>query len=153
MPRQSAILEFEDNRLPARFWEKLTPEPNTGCWLWLGACTAAGYGQIRMNGKAVYTHRLAYETSKGKIPKGKAIDHLCRVPCCANPAHLEVVTHGENQRRGLKGRLKTQCKRGHPWIPENIYTNPTTGLRHCKLCKPINWQRWKHQHAEAKRDT
>jgi hypothetical protein len=27
-----------------------TPEPNTGCWLWLGALGTNGYGTLGING-------------------------------------------------------------------------------------------------------
>jgi hypothetical protein len=30
----------------------------------------------------------------------------------------------------------TQCKRGHPWIPENIYVRPS-GKKQCKICMKI----------------
>jgi hypothetical protein len=26
-----------DDRLPIRLWSKVVPEPNSGCWLWIGA--------------------------------------------------------------------------------------------------------------------
>src|SRR6202030_118623 len=71
------------------------PEPNSGCWLWLGACNEFGYGKF---GK-VKAHRFSYEREKGPIPDGLEIDHLCRNKSCVNPDHLEAVTHGENRRR------------------------------------------------------
>lgn len=45
--------------------------------------------------------------------------------------------HAERQReRVRKGRVvRTHCKNGHPWVEENIYANPNTGHRRCKLCK------------------
>jgi hypothetical protein len=33
-----------------------------------------------------------------------------------------------------RGEHKTHCKYGHLWIPENIYTKPSTGHRECRLC-------------------
>lgn len=29
---------------------------------------------------------------------------------------------------------RTTCKHGHAWIPENLYTNPTTGQVVCREC-------------------
>ena len=37
--------------LEERFYEKCIPEPNTGCWLWVGASNQAGYGQIEAHGR------------------------------------------------------------------------------------------------------
>ncbi len=82
------------------------PEPNSGCWLWLGELNSAGYGRISQGnnkiGKRVRSlaHRVSYELAKGPVPEGFDLDHLCRVPCCINPDHLEPVTRSENNRRG-----------------------------------------------------
>ena len=46
-----------------RFDEKWTPEPNTGCWLWCGAITSAGYGSFWAEAeKSISAHRFSYET-------------------------------------------------------------------------------------------
>ncbi len=34
-----------------------------------------------------------------------------------------------------RGDHKTECKYGHPWVPENIYTKPSTGHRACRTCQ------------------
>lgn len=91
------------------------PEPNTGCWLWLGSINGGGYGRY----KHTYAHRSAYEVVHGPIAAGLHIDHLCRVTCCVNPDHLEAVTPLENMRRaararaGLSAGTETHCARGH----------------------------------------
>jgi hypothetical protein len=122
-------------------WSKLTPlersmrmvspEPNSGCWLWMGAVTNGGYGIINIGGRKpppTRAHRLTYELLVGPIPEGLELDHLCRVPCCVNPKHLEPVTHAENVRRGNAGKNmseRTHCPKGHP---------RTKGARRCKEC-------------------
>lgn len=84
-----------------RFDSLISPEPNTGCWLWLGTLSDNGYG-IYAHRRA---HRIAFEQMKGGIPPGLDLDHLCRVRCCVNPEHLEPVTRKENCRRSpLIGR-------------------------------------------------
>ena len=70
-----------------------------GCWVWMGRHERAGYGHIDYGGKAVYVHRLAYETWRGPVPDGLELDHLCRNRGCFNPDHLEPVTRQENNRR------------------------------------------------------
>lgn len=92
-----------------RFWAKVEPEPNSGCWIWVGGRVGAGYGALsvgRVEEGNVYAHRLAYTLFRGPIPDGLEPDHLCRLRPCTNPAHLELVTRSENNRRGLLGELR-----------------------------------------------
>lgn len=85
-----------------RLDRRSTPEPNTGCWLWLGAVTAEGYGKVglgSLNGApkfVAYAHRVAFELENGPIPEGLTIDHRCRMPGCINAAHMEAVTLQQN---------------------------------------------------------
>lgn len=119
-----------------RFWEKVMPEPNSGCWLWMAASDKHGYGRLGSGSKLVLAHRFSYELHNGPIPSGLQLDHLCRVPACVNPAHLEPVTPGENVRRGNAGKYnadKTHCKRGHPLSGGNLRIE-TTGSRRCRAC-------------------
>lgn len=107
------------------------PEPNSGCWLWLGALTD-GYGVLHANGERM-AHRVSYEHYVGPIPEGLVIDHKCRTRCCINPRHMEPVTPAENTRRGWPC-TKTHCKHGHALTPDNLYTH-THGWRQCATCK------------------
>lgn len=126
-----------DERLPARFWAKIH-ESASGCWLWTGAKAGPGeqYGYIRMGGRSLRSHRVAYEALVGPIPPGLQLDHLCRVRACVNPEHLEPVTHRENAHRGIgpwaDNARKTHCVRGHPFDAEN--TAVYNGKRSCKQC-------------------
>lgn len=76
---------------------------DNGCWLWRHP-SENGYGRIRVNRKTMWAHRIGYELLVGPIPPELELDHLCRVPACVNPAHLEPVTHRENLRRGARHR-------------------------------------------------
>lgn len=118
----------------ARLEAEYTPEPNSGCWLWLGYGTANGYGSLRIDGKHVLAHRAAYELYKGPIPAGLDLDHLCRVRCCVNPDHLEPVTRSVNLRRGIEAR---GCKNGHAFSADGfamIRRADGRFERRCKLC-------------------
>ena len=77
-----------------RFEDLYTPEPNTGCWLFIGY--AKRYGQIQINGKGIRATRWAYEYFKGPIPYGICVCHKCDTPECVNPDHLFLGTQSEN---------------------------------------------------------
>jgi hypothetical protein len=85
-----------------RFWTYV--DTSGHCWIWRGSATVRGYGHFRANGQYFLAHRWIYEREIGPIPHGMEIDHLCRTPPCVRPAHLEAVTHAENQRRAAEAR-------------------------------------------------
>lgn len=125
-----------------RFEGMFIPEPNSGCWIWMGAATRQGYGRLSAQGIPTPAHRVSYELHKGKIPQGLHIDHLCRNTSCVNPDHLEAVTNKENGRRGIVAEVhrarqaaKTHCKHGHPLSGDNLYIAPSSGQRVCRACK------------------
>ena len=113
-----------------------------GCRVWTGYKAPLGYGQIRedKDGRLLYAHRVAYEIYVGAIPEGLELDHLCRNPSCANPEHLEPVSHRENLLRGVGiaaiYAARTHCQKGHEFSIENICNYKSDkGKRICKICK------------------
>ena len=120
---------------PERFWTKV--EFTDTCWLWTGAKTNKGYGNFAVESerKWVGAHRYAYEFCVGPIPGGLHIDHLCRVPLCVLPEHLEPVTVRENLRRGINGILTTHCPQGHAYDEANTrWRKHRTASRACRAC-------------------
>jgi len=115
--------------------ELISPEPNTGCWLWLGSVTYKDYGKLMVNRKNRPAHRLVYEQLVGPIPEGLTIDHLCRVRSCVNPDHMEPVTAAENVLRGVgptaENKRKTLCKHGHPLTKSH---RRDSDWRYCRTC-------------------
>jgi hypothetical protein len=115
----------------------------SGCLLWTGAKNVQGYGHVWVGRDArpqiQQVHRVVYEMLAGPVPDGFELDHLCRVPLCANPAHMEPVSHRENRRRGrnpaleawnARARAKTCCPQGHPYdLPRS------DGARGCRRCQ------------------
>lgn len=125
---------FQPRAVVERLMEKVLPEPNSGCWLWDGATYPNGYPAISHRGNARPAHRVAYEALQGPIPAGLVIDHLCRVPLCVNPAHLDAVPQAVNVARGRVSEVKTKliCVRGHV-IAEHQRMH-RKGWRYCAAC-------------------
>ncbi|MFB7219360.1 HNH endonuclease [Streptomyces sp. NPDC056227] len=108
----------------------------TGCWEWQGA-TTKGYGSISVSGRVEKTHRVTYEAMRAEIPGDLVLDHLCRMPLCCNPWHLEPVTQRVNVLRGeslfaVRAR-QTHCPQGHLYDEANTRVTPQ-GHRVCRTC-------------------
>lgn len=82
-----------------RFHRSYRVDEETGCWVWLLALDEDCYGHFAVAGRNFRAHRWAFEHLVGPIPDGLTVDHLCRHTWCVNPAHMEAVTMGENNRR------------------------------------------------------
>lgn len=102
-----------------------------GHWIWTGPKQKSGHGYIglRVDGKTKQerAYRWVYENMVGPIPPGLEIDHLCFIPECVFPDHLEPTTHAENMRRAFA--RKVNCPRGHPYD----YVKKSGG-RGCRTC-------------------
>lgn len=121
------------------------------CWIWIAGKMYGGYGTFYLDGKRHPAHRVMYEAVVGPIGEGLELDHLCRNPACVNPSHLEPVTHKENVRRGLKGRMVTVCSHGHAYTPENTYFLPD-GRRMCRSCRNAEyWREYRRERREQGR--
>lgn len=134
------LVNFGDQRLPDRFWDKTIPCPMSGCWLWIASVSVTGsdgYGQFFYGGKLNRAHRVSYSVLVGEIPAGLEIDHLCRNTRCVNPAHLEPVTGWENTKRGTgpfaRFAKQTHCEHGHPFSGSNLKID-SKGHRFCREC-------------------
>lgn len=76
---------------------------DTPCWVWQGPHSGngrgGGYGRVQLDGATMAVHRVMWTVINGPIPHKKQIDHECCNRRCANPGHLTMVTHRQNQRR------------------------------------------------------
>ena len=134
-----------------RFQKKYIPEPNSGCWLWLGALGSSGsrgifYPRIRVGKKISPAHAIACTAVNGERPSAKdEPDHICLNPQCVNPSHLEWVSHRENVRRGRsifsENMRKTHCLNGHEFTKENTWVEKN-GFRHCTKCRTAAYKKW-----------
>ena len=118
--------------------DKVYRDPNSGCWVWLGAGGGGGYGRIGVK----FAHRVVYEELVGPIPEALVLDHLCRVKPCVNPYHLEPVTHAVNVSRA--NAAVTHCPKGHRYSLENCYYR-STGYRRCRECNRLYMERRRRQ--------
>ena len=122
------------------------PEPNSGCWIWIGAVKGRDkdheYGMMMVDGRPRSAHRMACEAVRGPISDELVVDHLCRNSICVNPDHLEPVTLSQNQ---LRSPLKFGefCLHGHERTAENTYV-VKNGWRRCKVCHNAH-RRWSYR--------
>lgn len=139
-----------DDELSVRWWQKVMP--TDGCWHWVGAKSAEGYGKMCLwqGGiqKAYKAHRIGYEYLVGLVPEGMELDHICRNRLCVNPAHLEVVPHRVNTLRGesfsARNAVKTHCPRGHVLLPRS------GNSRACRECSAERMRRHRAKQKEEK---
>lgn len=87
-----------------RFWSKV--EKTLTCWEWKTGLMR-GYGAFSIKRKSYLAHRFSFELKNGDI-SNKTLDHLCRNSKCVNPSHLEIVSRGENCRRGRVAKLNME---------------------------------------------
>lgn len=100
--------KFGDSAMPERIWLKTSQDPITGCWVWNGSLSAAGYGFARVAAhRRMLIHRWSYSLFYGDLSQELVIDHLCSNRRCFNPGQLEQVTREENSRRGAHSRPRT----------------------------------------------
>jgi hypothetical protein len=105
---------------------------DTGCWEWPGA-TGSGYGRTWLGGKLQLVHRLVYVHFRGEVGAGLEMDHLCRNTSCANPWHLQAVTHLENLMRAATAATLNAAKSACPRCCSE-YSFRGDGRRVCNPC-------------------
>lgn len=127
--------------LSERFHRYASPEPNSGCWLWLAGALRKGYGMLYVSpGKIKLATHISLELYGNQRPSPEhwAL-HKCDNPFCVNPDHLYWGTAVDNFSdmiaRG-RGRMdstrKEICVRNHV-LAETGYVRGD-GYRQCRLC-------------------
>lgn len=103
-----------------RFEHAVMPITECGCWIWMRACSARGYGSLKIDGVVLRAHRFFWEQTNGPIPEGKHVLHQCDIPQCVNPDHLFLGSHADN--------MKDKERKGRG--------NHATGLRNARYTHP-----------------
>lgn len=102
--READVFEYLLTKFKTpRLWDNYQPEPNSGCWLWLGGTHAWGYGRLSVviDGKdhRAGAHRVAWMLhNRRPVPIGLFICHRCDTRSCINPNHLYAGTNDDNVR-------------------------------------------------------
>lgn len=86
------------------FWSKVDIVAANSCWEWMRYCLPFGHGQVSIGRKTMLAHRVAYCLTKGEIPPGFQVRHLCDNPRCCNPKHLALGKDQDNS--------DDKCKQG-----------------------------------------
>lgn len=117
-------------------WSRLSIPHPTACWTFVGGLSSRGYGQFFYAGRLHTAHIVTWELTRGPVPAGLQLDHLCRNRACANPAHLDLVTGLENVSRSpIHNGTKAACPQGHPYSGGNLRVRPSDGARLCRTCQ------------------
>jgi hypothetical protein len=99
---------------PEHFWERVA-RTGDGCWLWLAAIGANGYGHLTTGGRGyIESHCRAWVLTFGPIPHGLWVMHICDTRACCRPSHLVLGAPAANTTDMIrKGRMPRGEARAH----------------------------------------
>lgn len=95
-----------------RFWAGVEIGGADECWPWKRSTFHFGYGQFKVAGKNLKTHRVAYFLHNGEWPEPTG-RHTCDNPGCCNPSHIIPGTQVQNvEDRDDRGRTARKLTDG-----------------------------------------
>lgn len=111
-----------------------------------GVLDSAGYGLLwdGRRGNNSRAHRVAWELRNGPIPPGMLVHHVCRMPSCCDPEHLELVTARAHTHHH---RAAEVCVNGHLYDQDN--THYVRGQKVCRVCRADAAQRYRDRNRDA----
>jgi hypothetical protein len=110
------------------------PDPNSGCFIFMGTIGPSGRGRFKHNRITRMAHDVAYEMNFGKIPDGYRVIQSCGTKACINPDHLQAIQTGE------KAVLSRIHARNRAFVDG---VNARTFCAHCGK-QPIEWHNPEH---------
>ena len=109
--------------LPPELSQHIRVDSN-GCWIWTASHRRGGYASTTWKKRTASAYRVTYHLLVDPTfdiwgPRSLGtIDHLCEVPACVNPEHLEVVSHQINTLRGWRSPGPHRPYLGVTWVEE-----------------------------------
>lgn len=154
--RTSGTTDRRPTPTPRERFDRSYRVDTDGCWRWTGEITHNGYGRLLLSSSGnrhvrMQAHKWIARQVFGEFGDDMQVDHLCKTRSCVNPAHLEVVTAKENNRRSgspSAGKARqTHCIRGHDFAdPAILYVTPD-GRRQCRPCRGMSVKKWQQRAA------
>lgn len=148
------LFRVNDDKHLERFMSFVSPEPNSGCWLWAGDSVNERYGRFQVDHRndRRLAHRASWEMHCGAIPDGLFVCHRCDNPFCVNPEHLFLGSPADNsadmvsKRRTRRGAALTPDQvneiRLHPETPVGDFVKQF-GVRRCVVWGVRNGESYK----------
>lgn len=122
---RTKLQAFEDNFIP---------EPNSGCWIWIGPIfnKRGGYGAFIHRPSNSYmkrAHRVSYELYCGQITKEQHVLHKCDNPICVNPDHLFLGDQASNM-EDMSFKARNTYGENHPCYRHGRYVGDKQNLKY-----------------------
>jgi hypothetical protein len=155
---------MNNKSLKERFESKYIPEPNSGCWIWIGQTNDAGYGLIKdFSSKNVRglerAHRVSWRLHRKEEIGNMVLCHKCDNPSCVNPNHLFLGTPLDNVRdmynkkRNKPPKITKECPLGHSYEKHGriTYKDGKMVRKECLICKKAQHRKsyLKYKNSEA----
>ena len=138
--------------------DRSIPEPNSGCWLWLGAVNGV-YGIIH-TGKVEYAHRTSFQVFVRPLESHELACHRCDNTYCVNPEHIFPGTYRDNHYDAMaKGRWSHGERHGMAVLKEyqvtairELFSDGATskdiaaeyGVGEAQIRRIVSGRAWKH---------
>jgi hypothetical protein len=104
------MVNWGDERLPERFWNKVSPCPMSGCWLWVGTREHRSRFHrpifYAFKGRWVGARIHAFKTLVGK-PLSDKTRPSCGLEDCVNPTHVKFGIQDKRKYKRGQHRLRT----------------------------------------------
>ncbi len=92
------------------------------CMVWKRGLNRYGYGVLTVDGQQELAHRTVFIQTRGGIPEGMQVNHLCNRPHCVQPSHLYAGSKQDNRDDSCifndPGLINTPSAMYFPWHGE-----------------------------------